>query len=460
MFKEKFKINKRVYILAIIAASDVLVMLVPFYLKNVIPSNQISKYLGITPDQFSQGTAIYGYVALLSYVFGGFFADHINLRKLAFWGMAISGILDLWYGFIPFIDNYKLVQLYIIFSGWSFCTCFIFWSALWKLLSQQGTKAENGYLNGMEGSLNGIIGTILLVFAYGIFMIFDKLLTETLGKYAFSILVFIFTAAIFINAWLLWQFVPEKKYFEDEEDTQKFKIKISDIFLPLKNYKLLIVTILIMGVYMYQTGLSVYMNYLDTLGVPAIIIVAAGLIRTYLLRSVIAVPAGKFGDKTQKYTLIIVCGLFISTLLTLAAILIPGFEDDINHLSVVWKIIVQVLVTGLFLCLGATSWFLVTNRWATIYELKISQKEYAMSVGFISFIAFSPDAWFWQVDSLIQEHWNVWNDDHTSVISTKISNQISLTIICAIGIMAMFAGIILLFVLHKQKKRLAVQSSL
>ncbi|WP_245938342.1 hypothetical protein [Spiroplasma phoeniceum] len=40
--------------------------------------------------------------------------------------------------------------------------------------------------------------------------------------------------------------------------------------------------------------------------------------------------------------------------------------------------------------LGIIYWNLVTNRWATIYEINISQKEYAASVSLISFIAFSP----------------------------------------------------------------------
>ncbi|MFU0252334.1 hypothetical protein [Spiroplasma sp. Moj] len=177
-------------------------MAVPFYLKNVIYSVKIADGLGITASEFSQANAIYGYVALLSYFVGGYFADRFNLKKLTLLGLGRIGIVSIWYGVIPFINSGKIIQVYIIFSLWSFITCFIFWSALWKLLSEQGTPAENGKLNGIHGSLNGLIRTILIAFAYLVFWLFENVWTASLGNWAFSTLVFIFTGLIFINCLL------------------------------------------------------------------------------------------------------------------------------------------------------------------------------------------------------------------------------------------------------------------
>ncbi|WP_236608518.1 MFS transporter [Spiroplasma taiwanense] len=165
-------------------------MAVPFYLKNVISSVKIANSLKILPSEFSQVNSIYGYVAILSYFVGGFFVDKISLKKLCLIGLLGVGFIGVWYGFIPFINEGKVAQVYIIFSLWSFITCFIFWSALWKLLSEQGTNEQNGVLNGVHGSLNGIIGTAVIGFVYLIFYIMGTVFVDSLGNWAFPTLVF------------------------------------------------------------------------------------------------------------------------------------------------------------------------------------------------------------------------------------------------------------------------------
>ncbi|UNF61759.1 MULTISPECIES: MFS transporter [Spiroplasma] len=118
--------SKTIWIIALLALADVLVMAIQFYLKNVISSVKISEGLGISASQFSQVNAIYGYVALLSYFLGGYFADRFNLKKLTLIGLTGIGIVSIWYGLILFITSGKIIQVYVIFSLWSFITCFIF----------------------------------------------------------------------------------------------------------------------------------------------------------------------------------------------------------------------------------------------------------------------------------------------------------------------------------------------
>ncbi|WP_426605567.1 hypothetical protein [Spiroplasma endosymbiont of Glossina fuscipes fuscipes] len=112
------------------------------------------------------------------------------------------------------------------------------------------------------------------------------------------------------------------------------------------------------------------------------------------------------------------------------------------------KFVIQTLIIILYLTLGIICWALVTNRWATIYEINISQKEYAASVGLISFIAFSPDAWFWQIDSILLKNYGT----EAGYLTNKLANQISLAIITGIGLFAALAGMVLLLVLKKEKQ--------
>lgn len=447
--KNKAPLN-RIIIISILALSDVLVMAVPFYLKNVMSSVDISNSLGIEVSQFSQANSIYGYVALLSYFLGGYFADKINLKKLAFFGLAGVGVVGVWYGLIPFIESGKIVQVYIIFALWSFFTCFIFWSALWKLLSEQGTKEENGKLNGLHGSLNGIIGSVVIGLAYLIFYLFGSVWKEQLGAYAFTALVTVFSVLIVINCFLIWFFIPDVDKVEDGEKTA-VKFELATLGNVLKNYKIWLVTLLIMGVYMYQTGLSVFVTYLDNvLEITTIIVVLLGIFRTYLSRAIFSSSFGKLADKSQKYTLFITIGLLISSALTISAIVIPGFgETSFTNMSTVAKLVVQISVALLYTMLGICCWALVTNRWATIYEIKIDQKSYATAIGFISFIAFSPDAWFWQIDSVLLKNFGT----EAGYSSNKLANQISLIIITATGLLATIGGFVLMVMLKVEKNR-------
>ncbi|WP_236608516.1 hypothetical protein [Spiroplasma taiwanense] len=122
-------------------------------------------------------------------------------------------------------------------------------------------------------------------------------------------------------------------------------------------------------------------------------------------------------------------------------------ENSFLSMSHTGKIIVQVAVSTLYLMLGISCWALVTNRWATIYEIKVSQKEYAASVGFISCIAFSPDAWFWQIDSILLKKY----ETEAGYATNKFANQISLSVITIIGILAAIAGIISVICLKREK---------
>lgn len=442
--------KKTIGIISILALSDVLVMAAPFYLKNVMSSVLISQSLGIQASEFSQATSIYGYISLLSYFVGGYFADKFSLKKLTLSGLFLSGVVGIWYGFIPFINSGKLIQVYVIFSLWSFLTCFVFWSALWKLLSEQGTPEQNGKLNGIHGSLNGLIGCFVIGLAYLLFWLFSVVWKESLGSWAFSGLVFVLCTLIFLNCLLMYFFVPEIKKDKVAHNNQ-FDIK--SFSTVLKNYKIWLVTLLIMGVYMYQSGLSVFVTFIqDALGVTAIIVIILGVCRTYLFRFLFSTPAGKIADKSQKYILFIIFGLIIASVLCITATLIPGFtSESFNNMSKSIKITIQVIVSVLYLMLGITCWALVTNRWATIYEINIDQKHYALSVGFISFIAFSPDAWFWQIDSIMLKNLGT----EAGYSNNKLANQASLLIITTIGLLAIICGVILLFFLKKEAKKLA-----
>ncbi len=427
---------RKIWIITILAMADVLAMTLPFYLKNVFPNIHLE--LGVEEWQLTKVTAIYGYVSLATYLLGGWLADKVSLRLLLVLGLGAIGVVGIWYGFIPFMNNEssnKFLQLIIIFLIWGFATNFIFWAPLWKLLSEQGNSKQQGTVNGILGSINGLFGTLIIGLAYGTYYALRG------TNYAFPVLAWIISGAALGVCFLIIIFIKsqEKKVVEETKKTSIF----SSLFDVLKNYRIWLVSMLILGVYMFQTGLSFFIPYLsNTLKITSGIVFVLGLMRTYLLRFATSTFAGRWADKSKKYILFLVIGLIVNTIVVTAAILVPGFNDNFEQLNAGYQIFVQIFVSIAFLVLGISSWCLVTNRWATINEINVSHNSYATAVGFISFLAFSPDAWFFHIASIVQENYYVIVNDAKQTSQT--GNQIILFIIIIFSAIGFLSGIFLL----------------
>lgn len=206
------------------------------------------------------------------------------------------------------------------------------------MLSQQGKPEENGSLNGIHGSLNGLIGTIFVAVGFAIFAILTPFFVnkESSSTMAFSLMFYLFSVLIFIDVFLLIFFIKEKK---TEVISKDFNLK--EVGKVLKNYKVYLVALFVMGVYMYQQGLSVLILFMNSaLLISANITFIGGLLRTYLFRLFFSAPAGKIADKSRKYIkfLVVECIIcsFIMTIiifyldLKLVAFKIKHFTKNIN----------------------------------------------------------------------------------------------------------------------------------
>ncbi|WP_206072620.1 MFS transporter [Mesoplasma chauliocola] len=475
--QKQFWKNKRLWIISILATADVLVFIFPSYLKNVINTEVIALNLGINPAQLAQASAVYGYVSLCIYFFGSVIADKVSLKWLTIAGLAAFGITGTWYGSVgltagggiifdvennvavlnPIGQSSRFTQVLIIYVIWAFAKI-IFWAPLWKLLSQQGKPEENGILNGIHGSLNGLIGTIFVAIGFAIFTILTPFFVnkQNSSTMAFSIMCYLFSSLIVLDVFLLIFFIKEKK---NETISKDFNLK--EVGKVLKNYKVYLVAFLVMGVYMYQQGLSVLIPFMNSaLLISASVTFVGGLLRTYLFRLFFSAPAGKIADKSGKYIKFLVIGCIICSFIMTTIIFLPGFKiGGFQNQSKGIKILIQVIVYSFFLCLGAICWGLVTNRWATIYEIGIDQKHYATAVGLVSVIAFSPDAWFWQLNSFFLNKHKV-ETEIPGVFNYQLAYQYSMILIVIGGIVGVLAGLILMLKIKKERSIKIIKNSL
>ncbi|MDI4567963.1 MAG: MFS transporter, partial [Mycoplasma sp.] len=197
----------------------------------------------------------------------------------------------------------------------------LFWAPLWKLTSQLAEKNEQGAIYGIQGSLVGLCGFIIMgIIGGGIF----ALIKEFNPKYLFQAFS-LFAALLLITSGSLALI-----YFQNDNNPEGFKNQtIKDIFIdlikPMKSLRLWLAAFFVLGMYMFQSVFSGYMNSwlsrFDSLYTKydlIFLVVAFASTRSYLLRLFIASPFGRFAQKRKSIVLVlIVClviGLIFATL--------------------------------------------------------------------------------------------------------------------------------------------------
>lgn len=265
---EKFKAFtwQQIVALIILAAADVFVIAAPYYIKNIVPNLYI--YLGIHEDDVARLTAIIGWVTLATQLPGGFLANRFSSRKLLFLAVLSTGILTFWFGAI--ILKHKdigyqsaMAQYSVVFGLWGINSTLIFWTPLWKLVSQQTTKENQGLAYGIQGTANGIIGFIF-VFVIGLIITTvwynDK--STTNSTVPFSVYAFLIATFLVITSFLVLFLVKEKPLDKSQITKiswEKFKASLLQVWTSLKNWKLWMLSIFVMGMYTFQSVFAYYL---------------------------------------------------------------------------------------------------------------------------------------------------------------------------------------------------------
>ncbi|WP_434338335.1 hypothetical protein [Mycoplasma capricolum] len=478
MVKNKIsKFVKENFVLFILALADVAIMAIPFYMDNFIPNMNLN--FKLNQADYSQAGAVYGFVAIPCYLLGSYLGDKFRAKSLVVIGILITGALGVWYVLVPVIpiiagnNSATLtgglliatkVQLYFIFGGFAFATCALFWAPLWKLVKNQNTEGlpeelkekQVGKNNGMQGALNGLIGLTIALFGT---LLLSLQNSEKLGKIggehgisiAFLILISVYAALIIISAILAIFFIKEPKV----EEPLSFSVKAMVNVLKQKNIYLL--SILVLGVYMLQMGLSSYVNYMRNIFyVPAVAVMIIGIFRTYVMRFMISGWFGRFADKQKSYIPLILIGLFIGMVLITIGIVLPGFGKNYPNEESIKKtsgIILQVAACFNLVLMGAVTWAVVTIRWSPIgTDLNIQNDSYAAAVNIVSVIAFTPDAFFKQIRSAIESKHHMQIDGVQ--VADKLGNQLILLVVVIFGFIGFLAGVALHFSLKADKKKM------
>ena len=160
----------------------------------------------LTNVEIGECFAVYGIVALPSYLLGGPLADRFAPRKLiaiALWMTAIGGLA---LATFPSLSNLKIVYGY-----WGFTTIFLFWAAMIKATRVWGGERSQGkafgFLDGGRGLVGALFGSLgVLIFSL---FIMGEITEANIAdrKEAYKYVIWVSSGIVILIGLLVWLFM-------------------------------------------------------------------------------------------------------------------------------------------------------------------------------------------------------------------------------------------------------------
>lgn len=242
--------------------------------------------LGFSKTQIGILLSTFGFVSLITYIPGGWLADHVAPRKL----ISIALVITALGGFV--FSTFPSFEISVLLHGlWGLTTGCIFWSALIKATRNWASEKEQGRAFGiLEGGRNFIdmvIATIMLsVFAFRGGN--DAALAEQIICYSLAALIL---------ALVVWMVMEDDT--SPRKDTPKTPSthKFAEISEVLKLPIVWLMSIIIMAAYSGYWGVVYFTPYAtETFELGSVLGGAVGTAKLWIA-ALAAVAAGFIADK-------------------------------------------------------------------------------------------------------------------------------------------------------------------
>ena len=353
------------------------VFILPFLLARIFRPTFLDVF---QLDNFQLGTlfSTYGFVALISYLFGGTLADKFQPKILMGSSLIMTSLGGFYLSFFPSFD-----KLQLLYGFWGFSTTFLFWAAMIKATRNWGGDYKQGkafgFLEGGRGLVAASIGAIG-IFIFSIFIPTDIInISFVEKKSAFRWVIISTSVIVFLVGLLVFMFLEELKQSEKEnrEDiivNYSFKTIIEVSRYPTVWLLIIIVLCAYCG-YKVTDILSLYAS--EIMLFDEINSARVGSFQMYL-RPIVCISIGYIADKSSssKWLLRGFIFLFFGSIF---------FASGIIKAPLSSLFIFSVIVTGI------GTYGLRTLYFAAVKEGHIPYAFTGTAVGIISVIGYTPD---------------------------------------------------------------------
>lgn len=362
------------YFLLLLILAGESVFILPFVLARVFRPTVLEAF-GLDNVQLGLCFSVYGIVALLSYLFGGPFADKYALRKMiaiALWMTALGGLV---YASFP-----SYTTLRILYGYWGFTTIFLFWAPMIKATRVWGGSSSQGkafgFLDGGRGLVGALFGT-LGVLIFSLFLsteIAEASSTDTTE--AFQYVIWSSMGIVILVGILVWFFMKMDQ--EAEQEIVLDSISLSQIREVLALPAVWLLMIIILCAYVGYKITDIFSLYAQD--VMLYDQVQSAQVGTFLLyvRPIVGIIIGVLADRTET-TLCLLVSFAISFL---GAIL---FASGIISASATALFFISILVVATGVYAARSLYFAVMQRGNIPLVLT------GTAVGLISLVGYTPD---------------------------------------------------------------------
>lgn len=358
------KLRKNLFAILLISFGGAIIYGLPYFRYDYYDAYLEAYNLNNT--QMGVFGSIFGVFGMVSYLFGGYVADRVSVRKLLVYSLIGTGLG----GFIHLLplSFYSLVALY---AFWGFSSLFAFWPACVKAVRMLSDSDGQGKAFGIFEGGRGVAAAI----AASIAVILFKIGVKSLGIYVGMRYIIVFYSVLTILSGILVHF-----NMEDEIISSGEKISISDIKNVIKLPAVWIIAIVTFCNYIFTLSLYYFVPYATSLlGMTVTSAAVLAAVKRYI-SPVSNVGGGVLGDKIGTSNLLFIS--FIGMALGVTGILLLPLNGT-------------TLVIGAFVFLYILNYlFYQVNyslSWAMMEEGAIPDKYSGTAVGLISTIGYLPD---------------------------------------------------------------------
>lgn len=362
------KTRRILMMVSLVLAGESIYML-PYALRREFQTSMLET-MELTNTQLGSLNSIFGILALFSYVFGGWLADRMSVRKLITVSLISTGIGGFYMATFP-----GYLALIALFAFWGVFSILTFWAALIKATRAWGGRDEQGRAFGILDGGRGLVSAGLASTGIALFAQFQSTASGLRS------VIFLYSSATLVAAVLTWAFIDDNLTSPRSSPKQNVKKShnLGEQFMSVVRMPVVWLHAIVI--------LAAYMGYWGTFNISAFAVDAWGrdqlfgaTVSTFgvWLRPVSAIAAGLIADRVDSSRAIVAC--FVSLIVTFALFALVPTQS--SYVWILWANTAAI---------SAAVFALRGIYYALLEEAEVPMALTGTTVGVISVIGYTPD---------------------------------------------------------------------
>lgn len=239
------KLRKNILPILIVSFSGAIIYGLPYFRFDYYDTYLDMYHL--TNKQMGYFGSIYGVFGMVSYLFGGYVADKISVRKLISASLIGTGIG----GFIHLLPL-NFTMLVLLYAFWGVTSLFAFWPSCVKAVRMMADSSDQGKAFGIFEGGRGVSSAIVTTLAVLVFTMGSRKIG---GAYGVRSLIIFYAVSCVITGILVLIFMKDGTM--ESED----KMKFSDIGKVLRLPAVWIISLVTLATYTYTMSFYYFTPY-------------------------------------------------------------------------------------------------------------------------------------------------------------------------------------------------------